>query len=282
MRKFMILLLVCCLTFSLPCMAATSGHTSDDAGTVSLSDTLTWDNPETGYHVVLEDDADVLSGDEEEQLMPEMQEITAYGNAVFKSVSDNNSTAEYFAQEYYYELFGYENGTLFLIDMDNRELCLINNGDISETITNAYADTITDNVYSYASRGDYYRCAATAFEQVHTLLSGHKIMQPMKYISNALLALILAALIHYFIVMLCSASSKPSRREILNSISTGFSFTNPKKDMLSQTKTYSPVRSSSGGSHSSSGSHRSSHRSSHSSSSHRSSSHRSSSGSHRF
>ena len=156
--------------------------------------------------------------------------------------------------------------------MDNRELCLISNGDISKAITNSYADTITDNVYSYASDGDYYRCALKVFQQVHALLTGHKIMQPMKYISNALLALILAALINYFVVMLCSGSSKASRKEILDSISTRFSFTNQKKELLNQTKTYSPVKSSSGGSHSSS----------YHSSSHRSSSHRSSHGSHRF
>ena len=91
----------------------------------------------------------------------------------------------------------------------------------------------------------------------------------MKYISNALLALILAALINYLVVMLCSGSSKASRKEILDSISTRFSFTNQKKELLSQTKTYSPVKSSSTGSHSGG-------------SSHRSSSHRSSHGSHRF
>ena len=271
MRKCKVLLLtiLCCLAFSLPSTAATSENSSSAGSTSAAAAPTIWDNQDTGYRVVISDDADLLTADEESLLLEEMKKITDYGNAVFKSVSENDTTPYFYGDDYYYELFGYRNGTLFLIDMDNRELCLISNGDISKTITNSYANTITDNVYSNASDGDYYRCALRAFQQVHELLTGHKIMQPMKYISNALLALILAALINYLVVMLCSGSSKASRKEILDSISTRFSFTNQKKELLSQTKTYSPVKSSSTGSHSGG-------------SSHRSSSHRSSHGSHRF
>lgn len=284
MRKFTILMFICFLTFSLTCEAAASANTADKEGSAAPS-AITWSNQETGYYIILEDDADLLSVSEKSQLAAKMQEITVYGNAAFKSVSYNNYTAADFAENYYHKLFGQESGTLFLVDMDNRELYLFSDGSVNSVITSAYANTITDNVYRYASNSDYFQCAFTAFEQIHTLLSGHRIAQPMKYISNALLALILAALINYFAVRLCSASPKPGSNEILKSISASFSFTNAKSILLNKTKTYSPVKSSGGnnshsshyggGGHSSSGSH------SHSGGGH-SSSHSGSGGGHRF
>ena len=53
-------------------------------------------------------------------------------------------------------------------------------------LQNSYADSITDNVYTYASNRDYFSCAAKGFERELNLLKGQKIRQPMKYISNAL------------------------------------------------------------------------------------------------
>ena len=209
-----------------------------------------WSNAETGYCVIIEDDADLLSDEEEALLASQMQAITSYGNAVFKSISYNNYSASWFAEDYYHRLLGTgASGSLFLIDMSNRELYIFSDGAVYRTITAAYANTITDNVYQYASDSDYYLCASTAFEQIHTLLSGRRIAQPMKYISNALLALILAALINYFVVMLLSKSSKPDTKEILDSVYARFTFSNVQKKLSSQSKVYHPRSSGSSGSH---------------------------------
>lgn len=161
-----------------------------------------------------------------------------------------SSTASY-ADDFYHDSFGQTSGTLFLIDMDNREIYIFSDGAIYRTVTSSYANTITDNVYRYASREDYYSCASKAFEQIQALLAGQRIARPMKYISNALLALILAALVNYFLAMYLSGSSKPSSKEILSSISTKFAFTNPQRRLIKQEKVYSPP--SSGGGHSGGG-----------------------------
>lgn len=226
----------------------------------SASASEIWENPETGYSVLLEDDAELLSAEERSQLAAQMQEITVYGNAAFKTISYNMFSASTYARDFYHDSFGQSSGTLFLIDMDNRELYIFSDGSVYRTITSSYADTITDNVYRYASRGDYYACASNAFEQIHSLLAGQKIARPMKYISNALLALILAALINYFLAMNLSRSAKASSSEILGAISTKFSFRNPRKDLVKQDKVYSPPSSSSSGYRisSSGGGHRSS------------------------
>ena len=178
-------------------------------------------NPDTDYVVVLEDDADLLDDEEEAELMEKMQEITRWGSAAFKSIDENVTSTERYIESYYREIFGRETGTAFLIDMDNRNIWLKNNGQISRIITNSYSDTITDNSYRYASRGDYFGCAMEVFDEIETLLSGSRIAQPMEYVSKAGLA---AGIAHRY------------------------SLTNPQATFLKQTKHYDPVSSDSGGS----------------------------------
>lgn len=77
--------------------------------------------------------------------------------------------------------------------MDNRNIWIHSNGGIYRIITSSYADTITDNVYQYATKRDYYGCCYEAFTEMLTLLQGNRIAQPMKYISNALFGVDLRA-----------------------------------------------------------------------------------------
>lgn len=258
--------LLLCAICAIPVRAETAGNSSDNstvyerskrssaassdtdiAAPDSDTDTLRLQNPDTGYRIILEDDAGLMSREERTQLSTQMLDITAYGNAAFKSVSSNYLSASRFAEEYYHELFGQQSGTLFLIDMDNRELYIFSDGAVYRTITGSYADTITDNVYRYASEGSYYLCASQAFEQINTLLAGRKIAQPMKYIGNALLAFIIAALINYFIVRITSRGKKPAASEILQASSSSFAFRNPQKHLTSQTKVYAPSGGGGGG-----------------------------------
>ena len=151
-------------------------------------------NSETGYQAILEDDAALLTETEQESLLQEMMPITAYSNVMLKTVVQNSTTAENYAKQVYREKFGTSSGTLFLIDMDNRMLYIFSGGSAYQIITTAYANTITDNVYQWATAGNYYQCAKSVFEQEYTLLEGGRIAQPMKYITNALLASTLAIL----------------------------------------------------------------------------------------
>ena len=122
------------------------------------------------------------------------------------------------------------------------------NGAINRTINKAYAETITDNVYTYASDADYYICAMKVYEQEYTLLQGRKIAQPMKYISNALLAVVIAVVINYIIVRVYSSKRKASTKSLMNGLFEYRAFNNCNVVFTHQTKTYSPRESSSGGS----------------------------------
>lgn len=205
-------------------------------------------NEETGYQVYIEDDADLLSREEELALAEQMQGITAYGNALFKSIDENNYSTDSFARSYYRECFGTDSGTMFLIDMDNRNIWIRNDGKISRVITDSYSDTITDNCYRYASRGEYYDCAAEAFKEIETLLKGQRIAQPMKYICNAFLAMIFALLITLGLARMMSGSSAPSRKELLKAAQHRFQLTDPRAAYTHTTKRYDPPSDSGGSS----------------------------------
>ena len=212
------------------------------------AETKTYTNKSTGYQVIVEDDANLLTDEEETTLGKEMAPITTYGSVAFKSIDYNPyySTEDYI-RSYYRDTFGSTSATVFLIDMDNRNIWIHSNGTIYETITKSYANTITDNVYKYASDGDYYTCAFTAFGQINTLLEGRKIAQPMKYISNAFLAVIIALLLNYFLVRSFSRAKRPSKTDLLGKVFTQCNIVNPNVRFIRQSRVYSPPSSSGSG-----------------------------------
>lgn len=172
-------------------------------------------NAETGYRSAVVDEEDLLSEEEENQLASQLQDLTQYGNAIFLSCKqyDTDESLEY-AKQWYYGYFGNESGTIFAIDMGARKIALYSAGANNEIIRREEGYVITDNVYAYAYDGEYYQCAASAFEQVGRLLQGGEIARPMKYINNALLALILAVLINYAIITTQAAKRRSKQERI--------------------------------------------------------------------
>lgn len=205
-------------------------------------------NEETGYDVIIEDDAELLNEDEMASLYNRMIPLTEYGNIIFKSISDNYHSTTYYAENYYHDKFGTESGTLFLIDMDNRMIYIFSDGANYRVITDNKADIITDNVYSYASDEDYYECAKNAFLQIQTLLEGGKIAEPMRYISNIFIAITVGFFSTFIYVLISSGVKKASDKEMLKGCKIDFKVGKPQVVKTGQSKVYSPQSSSSGGS----------------------------------
>jgi uncharacterized membrane protein YgcG/predicted RNA-binding Zn-ribbon protein involved in translation (DUF1610 family) len=204
-------------------------------------------NQKTGYQLIVNDEADLFSETELKSLEEEMAKTTEWGNAAVITTDYNDeSSTRIYTQNQYYTLFENQSGAVFVIDMDNREIYLCTNGAIYKTVTSAYANTITDNVYRYASKSQYGKCATQTFVQINTLMGGAKIAQPMKYVSNALLALFFAFMFNYFFIKIFAAARKPSRSALLDSCDIKFSATDHGERMTGQTKRYSPQSSDSG------------------------------------
>ncbi len=204
-------------------------------------------NEDTGYSIYIDDGEFLLSGDEIERLADRMWPITAYGHAAFVSGrSDTGSAAEY-AFNLYEQLFSMDSGILFLFDMDDREIRIEMDGEIYKTIGRGDANNIADNVYRYATNGDFFTCADTAFMQAMKILEGQWIARPMKWITNILLSLILGLLINYMILWLARNKFKPSASEILDNMDVNINIQNPKANFRNQQKIYHPPSRSSGG-----------------------------------
>lgn len=209
-----------------------------------------YENSETGYKVIIEDDADLLSYAEEQSLANSMEKLTEYGNIAFKSIDRNSygSTSRY-AERYYHETFGKESGTIFLIDMSKRMVYIFSDGKNYKTITKSKAETITDNVYKYASNKEYFECADKAYSQMYTILEGGKIAEPMKYISNALIAVMLALFANFAIFKIATKNKAASANDQIKECVFSCKHTQPSVRQTGEHRVYSPVSdsSSSGG-----------------------------------
>ena len=146
----------------------------------------------SGYRLVIDDEADLLTDNEELLLQQTMEKVLPYGNVAFVSVNENYTTTERLAESKFMEFFGDTSGVLFIIDMENRYIQLIADGAIYKTVTKARCSEIADNVYTYARNGAYLSCATKAFEQVVRLVEGERVAAPFRYVTNAFLAVCLA------------------------------------------------------------------------------------------
>jgi uncharacterized protein len=169
--------------------------------------------------VIIEDEEDLLSDVEEKALLEHMEPISEYGGVAFVTVSQYGDTSVY-AKNQYREYFGKSSGFLFLIDMGRRNIWIFSDGTIYKTINKAYANTITDNVYRYATRGEYYECAASVYDQAKILLEGGHIAQPMKHISNALIALVCALLLNFVLLLIQRKEKYVPVKEIAAAMTT--------------------------------------------------------------
>lgn len=205
-----------------------------------------YENSDTGYKVIIEDDADLLSYTEEQSLADSMEKLTKYGNIAFKSINKNGygSTSQY-AERYYHDTFGKESGTVFIIDMHKRKIYIFSDGQNYKTITKSKAETITDNIYKYASMEDYFECADRAYSQMYTILEGGKIAEPMKYVSNALIAIMLALFANFAIFKIATKNKAASSNEQIKECAFSCTHTNPSVVQTGEHRVYSPVSSSS-------------------------------------
>lgn len=206
-------------------------------------------NPDTGYRVVIYDGAGLLSSKEIKELGTDMSSISDFANVAFVTTDENpyGDIMDY-SDAIFDEMFGnHANGIMLIIDMDEREISIYSDGDIHKIITDAYGYDITDNIYRYASDGEYYEAASKAFEQIYAVLNGQKIARPMRYVCSALMALLLSFLINFWIVSGASKLQKTSNTEMIAGASKSLRYTPPSVIKTGETKTYSPQSSGSSG-----------------------------------
>ena len=202
------------------------------------------------YHVIIEDDADLLTDEQEADLKKQMTVLSEYGNVLFKSINENNfGSAGSYANYYYHTYFpNYTSGAVFLIDMDTRHIYLFMDGNIRKLVGDSKAYSITDNTFRYATNGDYYSCASVSFSQLKDVIEGRKIAEPMRYASNIVIAITMAFLINFLYVISKSGIAKASAKEIVDNCNIDFKMDKVNAEKTGTHRVYSPVSESSGGS----------------------------------
>ena len=204
-------------------------------------------NESNGYKVIIEDDLSLLTNEENEQLKDVMIPLTQYGNIMFKTTESQSSSTEDYARNYYHNTVGTDSGTLFLIDMNRRNIYIFSDGSNNRVITSSKAYIITDNVYKYASNKAYFECAKEAFTEVKTLLDGGKILEPMRYISNVVISLTISAFISFFIALSKTRIKKADAKDILKNCHVVFETGEVSVKKTGTHRVYSPPSSSSSG-----------------------------------
>lgn len=200
-----------------------------------------------GYEVVIRDEADLFTDSQEAQLKEEMTEIRTYGDVLLYTCErsgDSHTLAENAFQSVFHADTR-DSGTVFMINMETREIYIYNSGRISRTITSGYSETITDNVYRRASAGDYYSCAREVFSQEAAVLSGARIAQPMKYVSNVLLAFVFSLFLVYILVRCNAGKHRADKGEIMTAIQADPDYRNVHVSVYNRTRVYDPPHSSS-------------------------------------
>ena len=252
---FIALLFVFCLVLPLTAQAKDDDD-SDDTGYYKE-----YTNAETGYTAILYDEADVLKESNESKILDRLRDITKYGNAVFYTAEGSSqvsdSQASRMAVNYYESHFGSRSDGVIVAEImftDGSGKCMLwvetFNG-VHSKVSNSDCDSIADNAVSKHS-GDgipakYFGYADETLSQIMRRLEGQKIAQPMKWVTSALLALILGLLINFMVVAGFNRKKTPRQNEVLAGLVTQFNITDPQMVMTHTDRKYSPRSSSSSG-----------------------------------
>ena len=200
--------------------------------------------------VYIADSADLLSDSEEQELYEVMKDGAEYGNMVFVTIDD---AVGYDSKDYIemlYQTSDQLKGTdavIYMIDMDNRLLWITGYGALKKTISPDYANLITDNVYKYATDGNYAKAAITGFKQIVDRLGGSRLSGSLRTAGNFSIAVILAAVLCFLFAYVTSVSKKAKDEDVLANIERYINMSNPSIVHTTTQRIYDPPSSSSGG-----------------------------------
>ena len=148
-------------------------------------------NPDTGYSLIILDDIDLLTAEEEMWLIEDMKPVTEYGSIAFWSTDQTARDEIDQARVKRKELFEFESASVFVINMDIRKLTIQSYGNIYDNINDSYARSITDNVSHYATDKKYYNAASEVYQQIYKVMNGLDIPEPMKITGYVIMSIII-------------------------------------------------------------------------------------------
>ena len=240
-------MLTAAVAFVILFAAVFAGAVPAEAADAESFEGIVYTNDRTGYVVRIEDGAGLISDQNRQAVIDAMIPVTEYGSAGFSTKTDSRDT-EIAIRELYRDWFGTDSGTLFMIDMGSRNIWIHSDGAVYKTVTQEWADVITDNTYRLAKAGQYGNCAVQVFEQITTRLEGGRVNNGLKIGTGLLIAFLVSMLVNYLLIL--HLRNKRSTPEILGPLlgaTAVFALTDAVRRKTASSKKRVP-RSSGGGS----------------------------------
>ena len=85
---------------------------------------------ESGNDVRIVDTAQLLGDTEEQMLYDEIKDLAQYGNIIFYSEKNVSGSTDSYIKNWYNSQYGSSSGTVFFIDMQNRQIYIFSNDTI--------------------------------------------------------------------------------------------------------------------------------------------------------
>lgn len=148
-------------------------------------------------NVKIVDDAGILTNEETENLKEYLETLDGSINYLVVTTDDRekgDSALTKLDNYYRQEFDAYEDGIAFIVDMDTRRIEIQGRNSLQYSLDSGDCTDITDNVYRYASDGDYYNCIYHAFREADLVANYEFVFRPMRIIVSLLIAIIIGFL----------------------------------------------------------------------------------------
>ena len=127
------------------------------------------ENSKTGYGAMVYDGAGLFRNSEVDDLLDEAYKLTEYSDVFVVTVAkgenphgSTESATKKYGDDLYLKYSNQDSCIMFIIDMHTRYIYVYRYGKAEKTLTAGKCDSITDNLYDYASDGEYYLCSSKA------------------------------------------------------------------------------------------------------------------------
>ena len=188
--------------------------TPEPAGAVSKTENTS--QSAQVYDILIMDEANLLTAEEEQRLAKDMLPLSAYCSVAFwttnERTSDVGAQALQFCNKYIRDDQNYP-ALLFMINMGNRKIWMFSRGSMRKHIGDVEVNTIPDKVAVYATNKQYYQCASEAFAACMQFIDGKKVLSPFRIACLVLLAVAAGLIAAYKTAYRFSISSKPDAKK---------------------------------------------------------------------
>lgn len=157
-----------------------------------------------GHRVILDDAADLLTPEEEAQVLEVMQQLSAYCSVVFRTTNEHYTDTLLSVQQYVDRNISTSldvPSVAFCINMSDRMIDLLTRGSMRTHVDSSEANAITDRNSSLATQKKYGACAAAVFRDVYNAVHGIYAFSAMRTICGVLLGLGIALLAAFTVTL---------------------------------------------------------------------------------